>query len=394
MSQPERPIEKQLHAAARERRGRAGGPFELHPATRRLLLGEVTRQYGLGKPKPISWGLRVQVWPRLAWSLGTFLVLGVAAWITWQSNQPARFERSSAADRSQATNSFAGEATMVATSSRLEKPGSSSGSAPSAAPAPMASASRRLETDAMKSKEAEPPALLADATRERKTAVASPSPLPRPSSVALKQESTALVAAAPAVASVRGGTSNSPEAAADSQAFLFSNRVATPATNTLATFTVEQNGADLKVVDADGSIYTGQVLVAELGLAPESRLAQPRKDAVATTGSRAYGLRPQASAQSQAMNQNLLNFRVAGTNRSLNQNVVFSGSFVPANEAANSQVISNVSALQNSRAGNQGALRNQQQSQQQVPWNNGRISGQAVLGNKQTIAVEASPSQK
>jgi hypothetical protein len=78
----------------------------------------------------------------------------------------------------------------------------------------------------------------------------------------------------------------------------------------------------------------------------------------------------------------------------LNQNVVFTGSFVPAEEASNAQVITNAKMLQNNRVANQGSLRNQQQSQQQVPWNNGRISGQAVLGNKQTIAVEASPSQK
>ena len=44
----ERPIEKLLRRFARKRRDEAGAPLELHPATRRLLQGEVLRQF----PKP------------------------------------------------------------------------------------------------------------------------------------------------------------------------------------------------------------------------------------------------------------------------------------------------------------------------------------------------------
>jgi hypothetical protein len=178
-----------------------------------------------------------------------------------------------------------------------------------------------------------------------------------------------------------------------SQAFLFSNQIKTPITNTLASFTVEQNGADLRVVDADGSIYTGQVLLADMAPAPEARAVQTRQFG-GGGGAGGQALRSQSQVQSQFMNQNALNFRVAGTNRSLKQNVVFTGNFVPANEAANAQMVSNAAALQNNRVSNQAQLRNQQQLQQQLPWNNGRISGQAVLDNKQTIAVEASPSQR
>ena len=42
----ERDIEKQLRAAAEQRRKEAGGNFELHPATRRALQGEVVRARG------------------------------------------------------------------------------------------------------------------------------------------------------------------------------------------------------------------------------------------------------------------------------------------------------------------------------------------------------------
>ena len=41
----ERPIEKLLRRYARKRHDEAGTPLELHPATRRLLQGEVSRQF-------------------------------------------------------------------------------------------------------------------------------------------------------------------------------------------------------------------------------------------------------------------------------------------------------------------------------------------------------------
>src|SRR5689334_10854641 len=48
-SEPERPIEKLLHAFAKERRESAKGPWPLHPATRKLLQGEVARRLGTGQ---------------------------------------------------------------------------------------------------------------------------------------------------------------------------------------------------------------------------------------------------------------------------------------------------------------------------------------------------------
>src|SRR5438046_3022105 len=44
MPEPDRNIEKQLEAYAEKRRREAGAPFEMHPATRRMLLGEVSRR--------------------------------------------------------------------------------------------------------------------------------------------------------------------------------------------------------------------------------------------------------------------------------------------------------------------------------------------------------------
>jgi len=57
-NEPERPIETLLHAAAKKRRDEAGAPFELHPADRRVLQGEVARRFA--KPERVQFIRRNQ----------------------------------------------------------------------------------------------------------------------------------------------------------------------------------------------------------------------------------------------------------------------------------------------------------------------------------------------
>src|SRR6516164_9456743 len=78
-TEPERPIEKLLAAAAKKRRDELEKPLELHPADRRLLQGEVARKYAAANraERDSSQG-RTVWWPKLAWLLGTVTVLGVA----------------------------------------------------------------------------------------------------------------------------------------------------------------------------------------------------------------------------------------------------------------------------------------------------------------------------
>ena len=433
MSELERPIEKLLRASAEERRRKAGGPFELHPATHRLLQGEVARQYRHPAPATAPQRQWFQFWPRLAWSLGTFLVLGMAAFITWQSHQSAREDQLSVADRSVTnTNQSAKNEAAIALAptpfaptaeaptarpTPVRVPGAEVASSidpesqpppaaipPRTAPGPTRSASRTLESEVTKTKTTDKAAVLADASARRSDATAPSASSPGQKLPGIRSEpSTLSAAAAPAATVPMTATSGAADRgravalAEPSQAYMFHNQIQTPpVTNTLVAFTVEQNGTDLKVIDADGSVYTGQVLVADMLPVPQSRVVQSRQfGAGGGVGNEVLRSQTPAQSQSQFMNQNVLNFRVAGTNRSLNQNVVFTGNFVPADETANAQIISNVTAIQNNRVSNQNQLRNrQQQLQELLPWNNGRISGQAVLDNKQTIAIEASPSQK
>ncbi|HEX5219835.1 MAG TPA: hypothetical protein VFZ59_09730 [Verrucomicrobiae bacterium] len=78
----ERPIEKLLRRYAKKRRDEVGVSPELHSATRRLLQGEVARQYPKGssrtdKPSATGWfTLLIQRW---SVALGVLVVLGIAA---------------------------------------------------------------------------------------------------------------------------------------------------------------------------------------------------------------------------------------------------------------------------------------------------------------------------
>src|SRR5206468_2099487 len=79
---PERPIEKLLRAARRNRE-RADAPHALHPATRKLLQGEVARRYG--RPAaPRSFIDRTRrFWPGFVLAFSTLILLGLLA-VMWR----------------------------------------------------------------------------------------------------------------------------------------------------------------------------------------------------------------------------------------------------------------------------------------------------------------------
>ena len=162
-----------------------------------------------------------------------------------------------------------------------------------------------------------------------------------------------------------------------------------PMPNVLRSFEVAQNGQQIRVVDADGSVYDGaieQTPFAEIGkellanrstatdlkksLEPQARL--PGTPATTTTGQ----LAPQNSF-----------FRVAGTNRTLNQWVVFEGNFL-VNTNPTSQIVVGAKL-----AADQAVVVPQQnlpRSSQQL--GNDLIQGQATIGNSNRIQINAVPT--
>ena len=93
------------------------------------------------------------------------------------------------------------------------------------------------------------------------------------------------------------------------------------AANVLDSFQVEQDGRQIRVVDADGSTYTGKLeAVAQnaaraLGRA-EAQTSAPAANAPATRG------------KDSASNENEFYFRATGYNGSLKKEVVFEGNYI------------------------------------------------------------------
>lgn len=104
----------------------------------------------------------------------------------------------------------------------------------------------------------------------------------------------------------------------------------TKAANVLNTFRVEQDGSNIKVIDADGSTYTGTLrLVARP--APAAAAPAAKKAAPAGTAPRAASVaepdaRPQEPRPESLPNE--FSFRATGYNATLKKQVVFEGDYI------------------------------------------------------------------
>jgi hypothetical protein len=143
----------------------------------------------------------------------------------------------------------------------------------------------------------------------------------------------------------------------------------------LASFSLEQSGRQLRVIDQDGSVYVGN-LQSGLGggMAVSSQVSTPRAEPVAV------GLLPAAVPST---GQTYL-FRVDGTNLSLNQRVVFWGKLVDSTNTTSTDQHAVGAQLQQSYQ-----LKSAATQLPQSPAVNRRLSGTAIVGSAAEIAVEA-----
>ena len=204
------------------------------------------------------------------------------------------------------------------------------------------------------------------------------------------------VVAPGAVAQLNRAASGSAGAAASSQMQMFSpaegqtslsarfRNAATPAVSNqvLADFRVEQTGNQLRVIDNDNSIYTGDIEMAADNKSSgdvTGQTAPPKMESA--IAARQIAATPASNAQA-AQN---FSFRVAGTNRTLNQEVVFTGNVA---SLANAPV-----ALQQ-LAASQASSNYSSNSQQQSPLllQNSFINGRAQVGAGQPIEINAVPA--
>jgi hypothetical protein len=467
-TEPERPMEKLLRAAATTRRDAAGGPFELPPADRRLLQGEVARQFAkpLREPRALS-SLLAQLWPRFAWGVGILAVLGVAAWLVLPGT-PGEKSQSLLAKSQPAPADMPAKSLMLPTPappavipppSGAASPARSAAAAyankvpaeprtsapqPSAEPRQFAKDSLREAAASLSADKVLPAAAPQGADRkeaakkelaasdrsaalalagavngadQRQLAFAAgaaplateplapPAPAPvavpastykSPTEVASANRRQGAAAAMSGVAKSSGASLPPAKGRATSQRFAqvalpakekFSRADrATPAHRVLGSFQMEQSGSKLRLVDADGSVYSGYVTMADN---PRRARAIQSEAAASSPATRApTEERPADRLDSDQAVPQTYYFRVTGTNRSLRQKVVFTGNLLPASRAASTPLL--ITNL-NLGAGYGGA-QTSSVTQLALPLQNSRISGKLVIGNAKAVEVNAEPA--
>ncbi len=452
-NEPERPIEKLLRDAARQRRDAAGAPIELHPATRRLLQGEVARTLAKPgrQPRARAEGLG-RLWARFAWGMAIFAVLVVAGYVLLPPVGKGKPEARLAKNEPRSGAVPAKPAppprpTAVASTPAPAKPARQFGaerqllkkdnlaapadrevkeqSAPAAA---LGLADRKQPAEAPSAVSGSPSAMPPSEpapTLHAPTLPAPRPPPPAPTSVVAADASKALTSdkadqvthtykSPPLVASddrpesayapTEGSLKSADVARMETESASASQRFAQIAPGTkakssqankdmrrqpvLASFQVEQTGTKLRIVDGDGSVYSGSMQITE---------ATPRQRSVkaeASTATRApevsgiFAKKAAGGLDAVQLEMQLYSFRVVGTNRSLHKQVVFTGNLLAATNAPTVQSFSHQLSL----GGGLGGDRSGSTQPSFLPLPNSRISGKVVVGNAKAVEINALPT--
>jgi hypothetical protein len=492
-NEPERPIEKLLRGAAKKRRDEAGAPLDLHPATRRLLQGEVARTFAKPKRKSRSFSeVLGRLWPRLAWGVAIFVVLAVGVYmllpvpgrgkseVLLARNEPRPQARpapqpppptpsaaatvpappavAAASNPSAVTladtappapaqpgRQFKAERQPLSKDS-IAAPTERAAEVQPAAAAASQPANRHeageAEITASGGTTAQAPAGTANAAFDRQlgfagkpapsdnapAAPASPAPvatMPAAAPVVAANDSAKLAdekagqpsfayALPGAVASakrsspspaVTGGLSQSASKALKeakgagvvqwfaqvtpgphTKAALADK--ATPAQPVLASFQVEQAGRALRIVDGDGSVYSGYVQIADAARRQRSIMAAAPAAAPAPGPGGVLEEKAAARLDSEQPAPPTYFFRVAGTNRSLHKKVVFTGNLIAA---TNSPLLPPGTNYLNFGS-SLGAVRYGAGQPDLLPLLNSRITGKVVVGNGKAVDINALPT--
>jgi hypothetical protein len=441
----ERPIEKLLRACAKARREAAAKLPGLHPATRRLLQGEVARELSARQPAASParrW--RFGLWPGLAWGLAMLGVLGVATVLLFpnlgkrqpagtflaRNDLPAR--RAPAEAPRPATpatpppvpalgNRPSHDKDLAAARADRQQLPQERSASTFASPGAAVTESEQAPQDALAAnaplslaKKAKQPAAPVYTARAPDSGNQSPAPpVAADSSIGARGgaapaaaenlDRPAVAAPAPAAApqailadgtSPAGTLHKELQPAVTTQRFyrlsledkgaLAQSSQTAPSSPILQSFRLEQTGQTLRIIDGDGSVYTGAVEVAS---APARQRAELVGD-TSTAARRSVGAAPLAVPRGAPAPAALspavagYSFRVTGTNRVLNQKVVFTGTFLPATNAA-------APAQPTGKLGVGGSL--DEAAPPGTPPPNWGITGKAVINGRQELPINAQP---
>lgn len=346
---PERKIEKWLRAYAKKRRAQTGGPFELHPATRRLLHGQLASSASEDEEdeSPSLWEVLRRRWAfLLAFAAFIFLVASIFLPVL------------------DLTGKKGGPAHSISGAVALDKIAPSSSSSrmppvPEAAQAPavggVATAKPSVQTFTAS------PLVLSD-----HVTVAGGELTNGAQSVAMNGTSASALPAGPERQAVFSDTSRqsfgSMRGAARGVRINYRNTIAPlQSLPVLAGFQVQQDGNFIRIVDHDGSVYNGRLY----------RFASP-------------------PAVTQGGGSESYYFRVRGENRTLNESVVFTGRLLEPAYAKDSPQT-------NFGLGYGAGLPKKSVNLQatnlltELPWARLRISGAAIVNRTNRVDVRASP---
>jgi hypothetical protein len=316
--EPNQKMHELLEACARQQQQRAVPPLEMHPATRRLLQAEVRRVYpgpsstATGKVRSLFTGF----WPGMALTASlALLIVPTVLLLLWpdnstreqlaesQSNKTLLAKDDSVRDQNYFDNDAADRAAQrLGLAAGLETPASQQ---PQLKTQRAEERFSRLDVAAAPAPQQLDPEWVSNAPRLQYGLPPVPGPRPaippqaasapdilqssRGFSVAARE--TALPPTPPPKPDIEG-TPVGFFSQVDPQARYRQNLNSPPNPQVLTTFQLLQSGEIVRIIDADGSIYEGTLRPAQAGQA--------------------------------------FSFRAAGTNRTLNQLVVFTGDFQPA----------------------------------------------------------------
>lgn len=443
--EPERKIEKWLRAYAKKRKGQSGGPFDLHPATRRLLHGEIARNKSKSGDKEDEstslWEVFRRDWAfLLGFALCIFLVAAVffhgltTSKHVAQTAAPGNLAQLPRDARSQADNEKIPETLGVPTTNRRSTLADNkdfnrltNNTAPTTFAFNTPPAPQRAEIP--------PPASMPADNLE----AALPQPAPPPPAVTTASpaadlpvaEAPAAPAMQPAPAGHAGESAFSkneePQTRAASRQMLtaqnrFKNTSAPRNIPVLTKFQVQQNGNTIRIVDHDGSVYEGTLFQGEPAIvtatvqssmkptdksagiisgqaheSPEGAFpARENSNAAATT---AGGIPPGNAPHERSPSAQNYFFMVSGTNRTLNQRVIFTGNFKANLATAESlkktpQLDSDsLNSVNRDGFGGGGIYMVSAATNQfaQFPWSNLLIKGTAIINHTNRISINAKP---
>ena len=350
-SEPKKPIEEMLEALAKARRAEFGDDAKMPNPMRARLHEEIARAGAAEDEKVESRGSWVtRFWPRVtvAAALATLIVLVPAIW--WNRSHPLaesgdlalRDRTAGAADRQNpaaaSEDTLAKAPAVSATKSTVNLADNSQIKIePAATPASEAEASKSSTGIAQGRAATEFPSQVAKEFADKEIAAAKIQAAPAAAPAAgadLKAKSDTMAGVAPPVAqsSSAGSLGTKQQFSQRSAVQSFRNNAqVNQSANVLNTFQVQQQGSEIRVLDADGSTYTGKIEQLAKNAELDAGITA-RRDAAKQT--RRYAAKAAAREAESAAPQ--LYFRATGFNVSLRKMLVFEGNYAapPAQQPA------------------------------------------------------------